>query len=261
MSDEEMQAEVLEGEASPVESEDSTTSETAAPGDEAQTGEHTDQESEEPKPKRTGFQKRISGLTERLREAEAKLAAAEAEKQAPPQRAAPDRDDFNDYEQFLEARAEWVAEQKFSSLQSEAQARQAEVERHAQQSVVEAQWDEAQELAREKYEDFDDVVYGEVTITEPMALSIKGMKDGAEIAYHLGKNPKDADRIGKLSPIDQVLEMGAIRERLKERTQKQKPPTPISRGRTSQSTGSSALRDDLPIDKWMELRNKQVGRS
>lgn len=248
------------------EAESSTANEDDAPGVDAQTGENTadDEEStdEKPKPKRMGgFQKRIHGLTERLQRQQQEIEALRAAQSAPPTLDEPKRDDFDDYEEFLEARAAFVAEKRFATLEQQRQ--QSEQRRLEQQQAQtrEMGWQDGVQAARDKYDDFDDVAFGEVHITEPMADAMKDSELGAEIAYWLGKNPSDAAKIARKSPLAQLREIGRIEERLTTRPPKPPPPTPVRRGRTSAATSSTQLSDDLPMDQWQKLRNKQVGRT
>ena len=135
-----------------------TATEDDAPGIEAQSGDDTQAEepSEEKPKKRSGFQKRISGLTARLAEQQAQLDRLQAERAAPEVQP-PNQDDYPDYEQYLEARAEYAAERKFQSLSTEAEARHAHNERVAQQRIVETSWSETLDASRELHEDFDEI--------------------------------------------------------------------------------------------------------
>ena len=47
-----------------------------------------------------------------------------------------------------------------------------------------------------------------------MANAIFYAEDGPEIAYFLGQNPEEAERISKLLPQRQLLELGKISQRL-----------------------------------------------
>jgi hypothetical protein len=67
----------------------------------------------------------------------------------------------------------------------------------------------------EKYEDFDDIVRGDVPFTETMrdyALTLpkKGSGSAGEVLYKLGKNREELHRISKLHPLDQAEEMARL---------------------------------------------------
>lgn len=212
--------------------------------------------------KRQGYRQRArtARVEKENRELREQIAQREAERQSPALKE-PDRDEYNDYEQYLEARAEWKAETIVTTKQQEIEAKVAERERVMALSQTQAQWEDSQDDSRELHEDFDDVVYGDDNIvTDEMAMSIKSLKNGGEVAYALAKDTKEAARIAALPPLRQIMAIGAIEERLKASAPKPKPPTPISRGRTSQSTTSNRLNDNMPMDEWVAARNKQAGR-
>jgi hypothetical protein len=262
-----IEAEALESQEA-VEPADAETSIVADAPTDAQDGEQsTEAEAEEAgKAEKAQTRKhyRERAKTSRLEQENRQLREQAAQQQAErnaPELAEPNRDDFNDYEKFLDARAEWIADTRFSELQTKAEARNTERERMTHAGQIEDRWNETLEEARELHDDFDDVINGEVSITPDMAAAVKMAKGGAEIAYFLGKDLKESDRIARLPPLEQIMAIGAIGERLKERSTRPKPPKPVSRGRTSQTTSSNSLNDNMSADEWQRARNKQVGRS
>jgi hypothetical protein len=84
-----------------------------------------------------------------------------------------------------------------------------------QQSQVLESYHEREEEARGKYDDFEQVAYNpKLTITGVMAETIQSSDVGPEIAYYLGSNPKDADRISRLPALAQAKEIGKIEAKL-----------------------------------------------
>lgn len=86
----------------------------------AETDKPEGEDGEQPKPKRGGFQKRIGELTAKTRELERQLAEARAPKgngEAPAD--APKRENFANYDDFVEAKATYAAEQAFERKQRE----------------------------------------------------------------------------------------------------------------------------------------------
>jgi len=65
--------------------------------------------------------------------------------------------------------------------------------------------------ASDKYEDFDDVVRGDET---PFTANIRDalllVENPAEVAYKLGKNRTELERISKLHPLDQAREVNKL---------------------------------------------------
>ncbi len=109
-------------------------------------------------------------------------------------------------EQFesVEAYAEALAQKK---LEQREQARQ--------QSEILESYHEREEEARGKYDDFDQVAYNpNLRITTAMAQTIQASDSGPDVAYYLGTNPKEADRISKLPPLVQAKEIGKIEAKL-----------------------------------------------
>lgn len=132
---------------------------------------------------------------------------------------------------YVEALAEQRAEQKLF-----------EREQRKQQSETLEAYHDREEEARSKYNDFEQVAYNpNLTITAVMAQTIQSSDIGPEVAYHLGANPKEAERISRLQPILQAREIGKIEARLAadppvKRTSN--APSPISPV-TARSNGSS----------------------
>lgn len=89
-----------------------------------------------------------------------------------------------------------------------------------------------EEEARDKYEDFEQVAYNpNLRITEVMAQTIQASEIGPDVAYFLGANPKEADRISKLQPILQAKEIGKLEAKLADNPVVKKTtsaPTPIA---------------------------------
>ena len=72
-----------------------------------------------------------------------------------------------------------------------------------------------EEAARDKYYDFEQVAYNNaLPITTVMAQTIQASELGPDIAYHLGSNPREAERISRLSPYLQAKEIGKIEAKL-----------------------------------------------
>ena len=71
-----------------------------------------------------------------------------------------------------------------------------------QQQELLGSYHDKEEAARDKYEDFEQVAYNpKLPITDVMAQTIQASDNGPDIAYYLGTNPKEADRISRLQPF------------------------------------------------------------
>jgi len=136
-----------------------------------------------------------------------------------------------------EAYAEALAYQKAEELLAKREAAK-------QQSQVLESYQEREEAARDKYDDFEQVAYNpKLPITNVMAETIQSSDIGPELAYYLGSNPKDAERISRMTPLSQAKEIGKIEAKLaaeppvKRTTSAPAPISPVS----ARSTGAPAL--------------------
>ena len=144
----------------------------------------------------------------------------------------PPVDQFESPEAYADALAYQKAEQLIAQRD---QARQ--------QSAILDAYHEQEEEARAKYDDFEQVAYNpKLSITDVMAESIRASDIGPEVAYYLGANPKEAERISRLAPIVQAKEIGRIEAKMasnppvKRTTSAPAPISPV----TARSSGGPA---------------------
>ena len=170
----------------------------------------------------------------------------------------PSIDNFESPDAYAEALALKKAEELL--IQRDRQKEQAE--------IVEA-YGEREEKARDKYDDYEDVVYNpKLRITDVMAETIQHSDIGPDLAYWLGSNPKEADRIARLSPIMQAREIGRIEVKLTDNPTVKKTtsaPTPISpvtarsSGSPSHDTTDPRSIKTMSTSEWIEAeRNRQI---
>jgi hypothetical protein len=158
--------------------------------------------------------------------------------------------------------AELLAERKAAELlERREQAR-------AQAELLE-QYHEKEEEARAKYDDFEQVAYNpKLPITDVMAQTIQASDIGPEMAYYLGSNPKEAERISRLSPFLQAKEIGKIEAKLSDNPPVKKTsnaPAPIApvTARTSSSpafdTTDPRSIQSMSTSQWIEAeRQRQI---
>ena len=143
----------------------------------------------------------------------------------------------------------------------------AQRDRQKEQAQVVEAYSEREEKARDKYDDFEDVVYNpKLRITDVMAESIQSSDNGPDLAYWLGSNPKEAERIARLSPILQAKEIGKIEVRLADNPPVKKStsaPTPISpvtarsSGSPSHDTTDPRSIKTMTTSEWIEAERKR----
>ena len=174
-------------------------------------------------------------VTKRLAKFERKLERDRAmREQAPPlppvEAITPDK--FESTDAYAEALATRKAEELFRQREMQKQHRE----------ILDA-YGEREEEARNKYDDFEQVAYNpSLPITTVMAQTIQASDIGPEVAYYLGANPKEADRISKLAPFLQAKEIGKVEAKLaadppvKKSTSAPAPISPV----TAKSSGAPA---------------------
>lgn len=192
------------------------------------------------------------------RDQQAKLAEMQAKARVPAE--IPPVDQFESPEAYAEALAEKRAQELIA---------QREAAKH-QAAIMEAYQDREEE-ARGKYDDFEQVAYNpQLRVTDVMAETIRASEIGPELAYHLGLNPKEADRISRLSPFLQAKEIGKIEAKLADAPPVKKPssaPEPIKpvSARVS-NTGIVDTTDPRAIQsmsdsEWIEAeRRRQIAK-
>jgi len=136
-----------------------------------------------------------------------------------------------------------------------------------QQSQVLESYHDLEEEARTKYDDFEQVAYNpKLPVTNVMAEAIQSSEIGPELAYYLGSNPKEADRISRMTPLGQAKEIGKIEAKLvsappvKKTTSAPAPISPV----TARSSGSPAYDTTDPRStktmtdsQWIEAERRR----
>ena len=167
----------------------------------------------------------------------------------------PDPQDFDSAIEYAEALAEHKADLIVAQRESQ-----------QQQQRTNSTFAEREEAARDKYEDFEAVVYNDdLAITPAMAQVIKTSDVGPEVAYHLGKNPGEARRIAGLDPLAQAREIGKIEATLsanppvRKTTSAPDPITPVRRGASNPAYDPTDPRSlKMDSDAWIRARNEQM---
>lgn len=127
--------------------------------------------------------------------------------------------------------------------------------------------DDLFDAGTEKYEDFEDVVFGgDVRISAGMADAIFEIDDinlQTDVAYFLGQNPKESAKIAKLSDRRQVAEIAKLEVKLSTKApakkQASKAPPPIKAVGGSK-TSSTEYVEGESYEAYMKKWNKKHGR-
>ncbi len=148
----------------------------------------------------------------------------------------PTRDQFDDPDAYDEALTAWGRREGEREAIARTEAAEREktekVTREAQEAAIakiNADWEAKKAEAVTKYPDFEEVAMSDaVKITPTMAHTIMTAPNGPDVAYHLGRNPAEAERIAALgSPLEQAMQMGMLAARLSAPAQRAPRPQPL----------------------------------
>lgn len=140
-----------------------------------------------------------------------------AQKQAPAQNGAPLRNQFDNEEDYIDARLEWKLKDQF--MKSQAAQKQQEYIKKQKETV--AQYEQSLERGMDKYKDFENKVYpildpeGDFPTNASMGQAIAESPYSEDIFYLLGNNPKIARDIALLPPIQAVKKVAEIEQKFK----------------------------------------------
>jgi len=141
---------------------------------------------------------------------------------------------------------------------AERQARESEAQQHIAKQYAEL--NRHLDSTADKYDDFDDVVRGDVPFTEAMRdaallLPKKGQGSAGEVLYHLGKNPEELSRIGKLPKINQAAEVIALSQALMSggESKNQQAARPLGQIKSNPVVNGAGVHDKTPVS---EIRNR-----
>jgi hypothetical protein len=147
----------------------------------------------------------------------------------------------------------------------ESRARQAQQMAHVQRQYNEL--NKHLDHTADKYEDFDEVVRGEdspfTTQMRDTALLLpkKGAGSAGEVLYKLGKNPEELQRISRLHPLDQAVELvklshalisgGNVKPNNAPRSLGQVKNTPVANSHTvTEKTPIGSIRERMKHGNW-----------
>ncbi len=114
----------------------------------------------------------------------------------------------------------------------------------------------------DKYDDFDDVVRGDMPYTAHMRdaalmLPKTGAGSAGETLYKLGKNPEELSRIAKLHPVDQAKELVALSHALISGGEgKHKESRPLGQIKSNPVVNSSGVTDKTPVSDIRDRMKK-----
>lgn len=172
----------------------------------------------------------------------------------------PQLKDFPDYESFVEAVADWRAEQKIEArLKAETERVQKQSDEQRSQERRAYIQERVVERGAALYEDFEDVALApDLPITEPMLLTLAESDHAAVAAYYLGQHPEEAARISKLSAPSQVRELDKLIATLTKPAEPSKAPPPIKPSAANGSVGERL--EGASMADFIKIRQRQIAQ-
>lgn len=201
------------------------------------------------------IRKRLARETRRRIEAETRL------KIAPPPEA-PKPAALADFNGDPEAFARHVAQQATQQARQQWEAEQREAQSRQQAAKVEVEFTKRAQSFAKDTPDFEEIAYGiHWQPSSEMVDYIKESDIGPQIAYHLGKNTEEAERIADMNPRAQARELARLEAKLATQPKPvaSRAPEPIAPV-GARSSAPRGLADDLPIDEWMRRERERARR-
>lgn len=136
----------------------------------------------------------------------------------------PTIDQYEDYDKFIVAKAKYEIEQE---QQQKAQVYREQQRRMKYQESLQT-FHQRADSVREKHKDYDEVLQ-RAYIPEGSAIeqAILSSDKGPDIAYYLGNNPAEAQRIASLNPVQAVFELAEIKAKISAPPKPSNAPDPI----------------------------------
>ncbi len=173
-------------------------------------------------------------------------------------------DNFDTYADYLEALADWKAEQKFAQREQKAAEERARNEMIEQQKRISQKFDDA----RSEIEDFDEVFDPDIDISMAMRQAMFESDIPGHLAYYLSKNPEEASSIAAMSPTKAAMQMARIEQKIlsakspkepeKTTNDVSKAPEPIKPVRQG-SSGSTKNPEDMSHKEFTAWYKKTYG--
>jgi hypothetical protein len=260
-TEQEVIGEVAEGQPTEVEE---------TPAEQPEEAAASDVDDPEPSKKARGVQRRINELVADKRYLQERLANLERLVQQPPQQAqqqpkaeeAPSIENYANLEEFISAKAAYEARRIVEGTLSEREQAIAESRRQQEHQEVTKKAAERLEIARNKYDDFDDAFGSAAPLSEYMSEFILRTEEGMDIAYYLAKNPSESDRIARMDNFNAGLALADLRSKIKPPVKKSSAPPPINpvKGASKAEKDPSEMSDE-EFAQWRKKQIKNRGNS
>ena len=179
---------------------------------------------------------------------------------------APNQSEYASYEEYLEAKAEYIAEQKVEKKLAERESKAQQSREAEEHSNIVKTWQQKVESATSKYADYDEALESvdHINVPAPLQAAIMESDIGADLAYHLAKHSAELERIVKLKPHAALMALGKLEDKLSQAPELKKVPVskapepikPVG-GKSEVSTGHHP---NDSFETFMRKRNIEKGR-
>lgn len=234
---------------------------------------------EKPVKKPGGFQKRIARFQKQLsqkdqeleywkKEAMAVKPTAKVDQKAVETKlepiGKPKSDKYKTHDEYVEALTDWKMEQREKAVEQKAKENQVKSEFQKKGEVFQTRIEEFKKTA----DDFDDLM-ADTNVDVPVYVQeiFLTSEMGPALMYELAKNPKELERISRLSAIPAALELGKLEAKLSsnsttassKETKTTKAPDPVKPvGAKGGSLKKSIDDPNLSQKDFEKLRNEQI---
>lgn len=190
-------------------------------------------------------QKHINKLTRESKEAKAEAARLKAELDQLKQKSEPKPDDFESYEDYIQAAIDYGIEQKTPKPETTPE------QGPDYASIIEA--------GKEKFDDFETRVLNPrlTNMTQELAETIAMADNAEDIFYHLASDPLELERISLLDNRSMAREIGRLEATVSIPPPKPSTaPEPVTPLETAPSTEPDEM--SLSIEEWARRRNAEL---
>lgn len=182
----------------------------------------------------------------------------------------PKRETFDNPDAYDSALVEWAGRRAAVSATAAAELAAAEATKKSETETAQKAtdernretiktWNKRKDAFTEEHPDYADVAEADdLKISIPMAQAILEDDDGPAIAYYLGQNPDEAERISALSPARAVSELGRIAARLTAKPVVSTKPAPIKPLNTGTSPATRKSADQESMEEYAARRTAEM---
>lgn len=180
----------------------------------------------------------------------------------------PTRENYQDYESFLEARAEWRAAQAVEKRLAERDQKQKQESAQEQAAKQAAEFRKRMNESAKGLEDFEDVIAEAVRdpsqpVSRLLAEPLDAVENPAAVLYHLAKNPDEAERIAALPMARQAREVWLLEGKLKTqlKTTASRAPAPVEPVGGKAAVGTDEITGNETPEEFLRKRHAQLRKS